>query len=56
MGDPVAGLESLERGEAETVIDMSLDELRSGELVVHAHRSEDEYDVSIACGEIPAAG
>ncbi len=56
MGDPVAGLESLEGGEAETVIEMSLAELQAGNLVVHAHRSDDEYDVSVACGEIPTAG
>ena len=56
MGDPVAGLESLEGGEAETVIELSLAELQTGNLVVQAHRSDDEYDVSVACGEIPTAG
>ncbi|MBA2537058.1 MAG: hypothetical protein H0V20_06450 [Actinobacteria bacterium] len=56
MGDPVAGLESLEGGEAETVIELSLAELQTGNLVVQAHKSDDEYDVSVACGEIPTAG
>ncbi len=55
LGDPVAVLESVEGGEAETVIGMSLDELRAGNLVVHAHKSDEEYDVSVACGAIPTA-
>ena len=53
LDDPVAGLESVEGGRAETTVAMSLDELRQGGLVVHAHKSETEYDVSVACGEIP---
>lgn len=55
LGPPVAGLSNVVGGKAETVIDMSLDELRTGKLVVHAHKSAQEYDTSVACARIPAA-
>jgi hypothetical protein len=55
LGPPVAGLSNVVDGQAETVVDMSLDELRTGELVVHAHKSAQEYDTSVACARIPAA-
>jgi hypothetical protein len=55
LGPPVAGLSNVVDGKAETVVDMSLDELRTGELVVHAHKSAQEYDTSVACAPIPAA-
>lgn len=56
LGDPVAALANVVGGKAETVVDMSLAELQRGGLVVHAHKSEEEYDVSVACGEIPKPG
>lgn len=55
LGDPVAALESLEDGRSETIVPMSLAELQRGGLVVHAHKSEAEFDVSVACAAIPAA-
>ena len=55
LGDPIAGLTNLERGASTTVVDMSLADLRRGGLVVHAHKSEAEFEVSVACGEIPEA-
>jgi hypothetical protein len=55
LGPPVAGLSNVVDGKAESVVDMSLDELRTGELVVHAHKSEREYDTSVACARIPAS-
>lgn len=54
LGPPVAGLSNVFDGKAETVVDMSLDELRTGELVVHAHKSAQEYATSVACARIPA--
>jgi hypothetical protein len=54
IGDVVAPLENVVDGRAESVVDMSLAELRRGGLIVHAHKSEPEYDVSVACAEIPA--
>jgi hypothetical protein len=55
LGDPVAALESLVDGRSETIVRMSLAELQRGGLVVHAHKSEAEFDVSVACAAIPAA-
>jgi hypothetical protein len=54
LGPPVAPLSSVVGGKAETVVDMSLEELRTGRLVVHAHKSAKEYDTSVACAEIPS--
>jgi hypothetical protein len=54
LGPPVAGLSNVVDGRAETVVGMSLDELRTGKLVVHAHKSAKEYDTSVACARIPA--
>jgi hypothetical protein len=54
IGDVVAPLENVVDGRAESVVDMSLAELRRGGLIVHAHMSEAEYDTSVACAEIPA--
>jgi hypothetical protein len=53
IGAVVAPLESVEGGNAESVVPMSLKELRRGELIVHAHKSEAESKVSVACAEIP---
>jgi hypothetical protein len=54
LGDPVAGLVNLVDGRSETTVPMSLEELQSGDLVIHAHKSEAEFDVSVACAPIPA--
>ncbi len=55
IGDVVAPLENLVDGRAESVVDMSLAELQRRGLIVHAHKSEAEYDTSVACAEIPSA-
>lgn len=55
LGDPVAALESLVDGRSETIVPMSLAELQRGGLVVHAHKSEAEFEISVACAAIPAA-
>ena len=55
LGDPVAALESLVDGRSETIVPMSLAELQRGGLVVHAHKSEAEFEVSVACAAIPTA-
>jgi hypothetical protein len=54
IGEVVAPLNSLVDGRAETAVRLPLDELRRGGLIVHAHKSEEESDVSVACAEIPA--
>jgi hypothetical protein len=53
IGSVVAPLESVEGGNAESVVPMSLKELQRGGLIVHAHKSEAESKVSVACAEIP---
>jgi hypothetical protein len=55
LGDPIAGLESLVDGHSETTVSMSLEELQSGDLVIHAHKSDAEFDVSVACARIPTS-
>lgn len=52
LGDPVVALTSVEDGTSETNVEMSLEQLEQGELVIHAHKSEAEYDVSVACAPI----
>jgi hypothetical protein len=56
LGDPVAALENLVRGRSETTVPLSFAELRRGDLVVHAHKSERDYSISVACAPIPEAG
>jgi hypothetical protein len=55
IGDVVEPLENLVAGRAETDVDMSIEELRSEQLILHAHKSEAEFDVSVACSEIPTS-
>ena len=55
IGEVVAPLESVDGGDAESVVSMSLKELQRGDLIVHAHKSEAESKVSVACAEIPKA-
>jgi hypothetical protein len=54
LGDPVAALTDVTDGRSETDVEMSLDELAQGDLVIHAHQSEAEYDVSVACAPVRA--
>jgi hypothetical protein len=56
IGSVVEPLESVEGGNAESVVPMSLKELQRGGLIVHAHKSEAESKVSVACAEIPKEG
>jgi hypothetical protein len=55
LGDPVAGLTNVVGGRSETTVPLSFTELRRGDLVVHAHKSEKEYSISVACAPIPEA-
>lgn len=56
LGDPVVALPSLEDGRSETEAKMSLDELSQGDLVIHAHKSDAELEVSVACAPIQRDG
>jgi hypothetical protein len=55
LGDPVAGLTNVVRGRSVTNVPLSFAELRRGDLVVHAHKSEKEFSISVACAPIPEA-
>jgi hypothetical protein len=55
LGDPVAGLTNVVGGRSQTTVPLSFGELRRGDLVVHAHKSEKEYSISVACAPIPEA-
>jgi hypothetical protein len=55
IGDVFAPLESLTDGTSESTVMLTLDELQQGGLIVHAHKSEAELDVSVACTAIPEA-
>lgn len=56
LGDPVAALANVVRGRSETTVPLSFAEVRRGDLVVHAHKSEREYSISVACAPVPEAG
>jgi hypothetical protein len=50
---PAYALSSVEGGESDTTLDVSLDDLREGDFAINVHRSAEEIRVSVACGEIP---
>jgi hypothetical protein len=52
LGDPVIALSDVEEGRSETEASASLEQLVEDELVIHAHKSEAEFDVSVACAPI----
>jgi len=55
IGPVVAPLESVVDGHAESTVPLSLEELQRGDLLVHAHLSEAQPDVSVACAPIPTS-
>jgi hypothetical protein len=56
LGDPVVALTGVEDGRSETEARMTLERLRQGDLVIHAHKSDVEFDVSVACAPIEREG
>jgi hypothetical protein len=56
LGDPVVALTSVEAGRSETAAKMSLERLEHGDFVIHAHKSDAEYNVSVACAPIERGG
>lgn len=49
---PVYSLASIENGSSETVLPISLGELRSRTVVVNVHKSDTEMRTTVACAEI----
>jgi hypothetical protein len=56
LGEPVVSLTDVMEGRSETEVEMPLERLSRGDLLVHAHKSAAAYDVSVACAPIEAAG
>ena len=55
LGDPLIPLTAVEDGSSETETATSLERLQEGDLVIHAHKSDAEYDVSVVCAPVPGA-
>jgi hypothetical protein len=49
---PAFPLPNVETGSSEATVDVTLDELTSGEYAVNVHQSNDEADVYVSCGDI----
>ena len=52
LGDPLVPLTAVEEGRSETETQTSLERLQEGDLVIHAHKSDAEFDVSVACAPV----
>jgi hypothetical protein len=48
----VIALSDVEDGRSETEAPVSIEQLVEDGVVIHAHKSEAEYDVSVACAPI----
>lgn len=49
---PAFPLENLEDGAPETTVDISVEDLQSGEYAINAHASEEDVETYVACGDI----
>jgi hypothetical protein len=49
---PAFGLPNVEDGRSEATVDVTLDELESGDYAINVHKSNDEADVYVSCGDI----
>lgn len=56
LGPPVVPLTNVEDGRSVTETDTPLEELSGSGLVVHAHKSEAEFDISVACAPLMGHG
>jgi hypothetical protein len=50
--NPAYGLENVVDGSSSSEVEVSLDELTDGAFAVNVHKSGDELDVYVACGDI----
>ena len=50
--NPAFPLENVVDGKSETDVDVSLDDLALSSYAVNVHKSQDEADVYVACGDI----
>ena len=49
---PAFPLPNVENGSSDATVDVTLDELTGGEYAVNVHKSNDEADVYVSCGDI----
>lgn len=56
LGDVVVPLEDVEDGRSETEAEISVEGLMDEGLVIHAHKSEAAFEVSVACAPIESPG
>ncbi|MGH3112001.1 MAG: hypothetical protein ACRDOP_00870, partial [Gaiellaceae bacterium] len=49
---PAFPLENLEDGASDTTVDISVEDLQSGEYAINAHASEEDVETYVACGDI----
>lgn len=54
VGGVAFPLESISGGVSESQVDIGLDELQSGDYAVNVHKSDEEIQTYIACGDIPS--
>ena len=54
-GGIVANLTPIQNGTSETIVDLSLDQIRGARHAINAHKSPQEVSVYIACGDLPLA-
>jgi hypothetical protein len=52
LGDVVHGLENVTDGSSETTVEASVDELTAGGFAINVHKSEDEIQTYVACGDL----
>ena len=53
---PKQGLENVVNGKSTTVVPVSLDELTSGKLAINVHKSADDINTYVSCGDIRKGG
>jgi hypothetical protein len=53
--EPLYGLPNLMDGKTEATVPASLDELTAGGLAINAHRSDEQLDLYVACGNLPGS-
>jgi Cu/Zn superoxide dismutase len=51
--EPLYGLPNLQDGRTEATVPASLDQLTAGGLALNAHRSDEQIDLYVACGDLP---
>jgi hypothetical protein len=54
--NPAFGLENVVDGDSTTVVDEPLEDLRDGDYAINVHKSTEQLDVYVACGDVGGSG